>query len=440
MDFMRVSVVRKRWAAVAVVAATVALAATGLAWHWPGAGAGAAGMLRTAGRVSGLLAALTLLGGAALSLRVPGSDRGFGGLPRLFRLHHWLGFVALLAVLAHPLLLAFAAIPESLPGASEVLFPPPADAAVWLGWLGLLAMLVFLAPSFRFFGRPPYARWKRIHLLSALAVLAGLAHVFALSAVPLWERWLFGVLGVAAMGAILWRKALGPWLGGARGSVAAVTELADRVVEISLAVPAFRAFRPGQFIYLSIDHPCMGAARNEEHPFTLSSAPDERLLRVAVKNLGDATAAMQTLPGGAPVWVDGPYGDFFERLAPERAELWIAGGIGIAPFVSRVRGLAAAQTSCDARLIYCTNDRTRAYYLAELEALATRIRGLGVVPHFLVHEGNLSADFIRRASPVVGESEAYVCGPPGLVDLVRQVLRDEGVPSELIHCEAFDFL
>ena len=62
-----------------------------------------------AGRVTGVLGLSALLVTAAMCVRLPGLDRWFGGLPRLWLLHRRLGFSAFMLILAHVLLLAFAA-------------------------------------------------------------------------------------------------------------------------------------------------------------------------------------------------------------------------------------------------------------------------------------------------------------------------------------------
>lgn len=128
------------------------------------------------GHASGILALALMLLAAAVSLRVPGSDRPFGGLTRLWRVHHWLGYWAFILVMVHVLALALAALPVSLEAAVALLVPPPVQVAFWLGWLAWLALVIFLAPTFGFFGRPHYQRWKRLHLVSAVALLLALAH------------------------------------------------------------------------------------------------------------------------------------------------------------------------------------------------------------------------------------------------------------------------
>lgn len=63
-------------------------------------------------------------------------------------------------------------------------------------------------------------------------------------------------------------------------------------------------------------------------------------LRFGIKDLGDASHALQTVTPETRVLIEGPYGEFFERRFPQRDMLWLGGGIGITPFVGGAwRGL-----------------------------------------------------------------------------------------------------
>src|SRR6056297_3663607 len=132
---------------------------------------GLAGVLDALGRAAGIVGLTMLLLAAALSARVPGFDRWFGGLTRLWKTHHRLGAGSLVLLLCHPVLLSLAQTANGLEAASGLLFPPFRDWQVWAGWAALLLMMVFLAPSFAFFGRPEYRRWKRLHRLAGPAVI-----------------------------------------------------------------------------------------------------------------------------------------------------------------------------------------------------------------------------------------------------------------------------
>ncbi|HSP57547.1 MAG TPA: ferredoxin reductase family protein [Halomonas sp.] len=402
---------------------------------WPDNDAG--DWLAWTGRATGILGLAMLLLAAATSIRVPGWDRPFGGLARLWRLHHGLGFGAFVLLMVHALSLALAAVPLGLPVAVEVLFPPFSRGAIWLGWLAWLMMVIFLAPSFGFFGRPRYQAWKRLHLVSAVALLLALAHALPLAG-EAWPWWLLGMSGLAA---IAWRK-----LGSRRARLAyridTVKPLARGVVELVLAPVGRRlVHEPGQFVYLTPLDEALAAGRGEEHPYTITSAPADERLRIGIKDLGDASHALQSVSTGSMAQVEGPYGDFFGRHPPGRHRLWFGGGIGITPFVGGARDLMA-RGSVDGQvlLIYLANRGERAYYLDELESIAERLAGFSVVVHYYLERGALDVAFLVEHCPDFAGREIHLCGPPAMNAHLMRLLAGQGVPRSCIHSEVLDFL
>ncbi len=404
---------------------------------------GTAAALAAAGRGAGLYGLALLLLAAVLSARIPRLDRLFGGLTDLWSLHHVLGGFSLVLLMAHPLLLGLAASVDGVTAATGVLMPPLRDWASWSGWAALLMMMVFLAPSFRFFGRPAYERWKKLHRLAAPAVVLALLHAGQFGALlpgPVYLA-LLGVLGAAAIASFVWHFGLARRLGRLRYRVDRVIAVANNVVELVLA-PAGRRrldYEAGQFVYLTPFDDRLEAGLGEEHPYTLTSRPGDPELRVAVKALGDATRALQSIRPGSPVRVEGPYGCFFPPH-PERAELWIAGGIGIAPFLGRLRTLAESGSVHDIRLIYCVQDEARARFADELAAKAEVLDWFSLDMHYFYRLGPLSEDFVAAHCADVAERDAFVCGPPPLDRLARGLLQRLGVPRSRIHHESFELL
>jgi predicted ferric reductase len=96
-------------------------------------------------------------------------------------------------------------------------------------------------------------------------------------------------------------------------------------------------FSPGQFAYLSVDCTQGCGVSHEFHPYTLDSDPLDRKVSVAVKALGDDSARLLHVRPGNKATLEGPYGNLFKKVGPTEAQLWIAGGIGITPFISLLR-------------------------------------------------------------------------------------------------------
>lgn len=421
-------------------ALAVIIPAIVLGLHWPlwvelTSGDGPR-FLRSLGRLAGVLGLVLMVMAGISSVRLPGVDRWFGGLPRLWHVHRWMGFVGFILVLLHAWSMMFSDVSQSLSVALSTAFPPLRDWVIWIGWLGLTLTVCFLAPTFGFFGRLHYQRWKRLHLLSAPALLAALTHTVPLS--RLWPLWL--VLGTAAFMAIGWRKLLSPRFGRKNWTVDGVETLVPGVVELVLS-PQDQPlrFEAGQFVYMTPWDDALSAGLGEEHPYTVSSAPDDAKLRLGIKDLGDASHALQTIGVGSRVQIEGPYGDFFKRQCPDRGQLWLGGGIGITPFVSAARSLAPHRPY-DIHLFYLAEDESRAYYLNELKACASRTTGFDVKEHWYRQEGPISPAFLKHHCPDFARREVYLCGPPGMVNHLIPLLRSAGIEPLALHSEVFDFL
>ena len=112
-------------------------------------------------------------------------------------------------------------------------------------------------------------------------------------------------------------------------------------------------YNPGQFVYLSF------TSLSEPHPFSIANYDEEnRLLKFFIRQSGDYTFLLKdVVKEGEKVDVTGPYGEFdFTnssshnknnkdlRVNQEIPQLWIAGGIGITPFIARLEYLALINT------------------------------------------------------------------------------------------------
>lgn len=410
------------------------------AFHAPPASSAPGDWLNFLGRIAGIAGFGMLLVAAAVSFRLPGVDRWFGGLTKLWNTHHLLGCGAFLLLLVHPLLLAMAAVPLSLSVAIGVLFPPDGGGAVWLGWIALVSMMVFMAPSLGFFGPPKYQRWKSIHRLSAVTAVFGLVHTLALSRSieSPYSEWLWWTLATLALAALAYGLILARWRHRYPYRVSVVHRVAPNVVELSLeALARPMAYRAGQFVYLCHQQRNLHG-RGEEHPYTLSSSPDEAVLRVAVKDLGDASRALQSVVPGTAVALTGPYGDFFPQSSGR--ELWIAGGIGITPFLGRLRWLAGRGEAVDIGLIYCVQDEARALFVEELRQLNATLPGFNLTVHYFYQHGPLSSDFLRYHCRDIASREVYICGPGPLLQLARDLALANGVSRRRLHTEEFNLL
>lgn len=352
-----------------------------------------------------------------------------GGIERITRWHHGSGVAAYLLLTMHPLALAAAGWAESPHVAWAIISPFAESWPVWLGWGGLCLLMLGLATTF--LSRLPYGAWRRLHGLLGIGALLGFGHILqmGISAGAL-------LVTAAAVLLLLWR-ALRIDLGTAAKPyvVQSVRSVAQAMVEVSLrplAIPI--ESRPGQFVLVAFFRGPRYRGCGEFHPYTVSGAGKDHEFRIGVKALGDCTTCMQSLEAGVAARVQGPFGEFLSHL-PARPRLWVAGGIGITPFLGYLRSRPIDQPT---HLVYLYRGDEDAAYLDELKALADRSPDLALI-------AQATGAGLPDLAPLVPSTEAlvdhecYVCGPPGLVKAVAQLLTARGVPGERIHFERFDF-
>jgi predicted ferric reductase len=289
----------------------------------------------------------------------------------------------------------------------------------------------------------PYDKWKLSHKALGLVLLGGAVHMWFVEGTRglpvsiaenagLWG-YMTGLVGVGLVGAVYKTIVLPLWPT-PRYTVTGVERLNDDVVEVELTPQGeLLDFVPGQFVFVTIHGDDF---TNEAHPYTLCGRADAETLTITVKALGDYTTRLyESLEPGVEATLEGPYGCFDYRDGGDR-QIWIAGGVGVAPFLSWARNLAPDSAAApDVDFYYCVHDRTDAVYRDEFEALAQGLPTVDVALVCSVEAGHLHA---RDLGDVSG-TDVFMCGPRRLTQDLRRQLRQRGVPNARIHFEDFEF-
>lgn len=399
------------------------------------------GLATWAGRMTGLLAEVLVLSMVLLTARVPWLERAVGQ-DRLVRWHRWLAPSALVALVAHPLLLALGYgrslgswWPALLSLGSTTL-----DAVA-----GTALFMVAAVTSVRFVRRRlPYEGWHLLHLSTYAAVLVVFAHqLSAGSAVlqgALVRGWWTAQLVLVLTAATVFRVGL-PLLRSARHGlrVTGVRREGRDVVTVTVAGRDLDRLtaRGGQFLvwrFLDATHWWRA------HPFSLSAAPTGGQLRLTAREVGDGTRALARLRPGTRVLVEGPYGVLTADARTRDRVLLIGAGLGIAPIRALLEDLPP---EVDAVVLHRASAPADAVHQGELTALATSR------PRTTVHlvtgprgaaddpDGPLGPLPLRALVPDLASRDVYLCGPPGLTARLLGTLRQLGVPADRIHYESF---
>jgi predicted ferric reductase len=222
-------------------------------------------------------------------------------------------------------------------------------------------------------------------------------------------------------------------------TVVAVHRLDESVTEIVMEPQAEKMqYIPGQFIFVSFKK---GGVKSETHPFSISSAPHEPQLRITVKALGDYTATLPNLAVGATARIEGPFGSFSYQHVQNKKHIWIAGGIGITPFLNMARSLEVSpEAGYVVDFYYSTRTKQEMIFLPELLAIAKTYPSLRIIPFNADEQGFLSMDVVASMSGGVDGKDIFVCGPPAMMHSVLAQCAVKKVPPQLIHSEEFKLL
>ncbi|WP_374590184.1 ferric reductase-like transmembrane domain-containing protein [Aquabacterium sp.] len=400
---------------------------------------------------SGVIAIGVMSVAMLLALRPKWLEPHLGGLDKMYRLHKWLGMTALVVSVLH---WWWAKGTKWMVGWGWLVRPArkpaPAETLGALeGWLrsqrGLAesvgewafyaaVVLIVLALVKRF----PYHLFAKTHKYLALAYLALAYHSAVLAKSGYWAQPVGWVLAALLLGgcvaAVL---SLAGKIGAARkvqGTIASITDYpALNVLETAVVLnEGWRGHAAGQFAFVTSDQ------REGAHPYSIASAwnPADRRLVFITKALGDHTRRLRDrLKVGLPVTVEGPYGCFnFEDSQPR--QIWVGAGIGITPFIARLKQRAATPDATLIDLFHPTAD----FDQSAIDHLTKDSAAAGVRLHLLVSskDGRLNGERIRAAVPEWQSASIWFCGPSGFGQSLRADFLAHGLPPERFHQELFE--
>jgi propane monooxygenase reductase subunit len=198
-------------------------------------------------------------------------------------------------------------------------------------------------------------------------------------------------------------------------------------------------FKPGQYVDIAIPG-------DEQHHRSFSMAntstsPDELEFMIKLYPGGRFSGLLAdgAVKPGDELRVTGPYGVFTLRSSSSRRLLFIGGGAGMAPILSLLRSLAETGSERDAIYYYGARTEADLFHLDEIGALPARF-----VPALSENSDNgwagesgLITDVIDRLEGDVSEVDAYICGPPPMVEAAIALLEARGVPEAHIYFDKF---
>jgi benzoate/toluate 1,2-dioxygenase reductase component len=216
----------------------------------------------------------------------------------------------------------------------------------------------------------------------------------------------------------------------------------DRLSETTIAFSLDRAgaftFLPGQYVNVVVP------GTDQRRSYSFSSPPDTEPLSFLVRNIPPgvmSTYLREKAVPGTPVEFIGPAGSFYLREI-KRPLLFLAGGTGLAPFLSMLGKIAETGSAHPIHLVYGVTNDVDLVGVERLEEFATKI------PSFTFSTCVAAADSAHPRKGYVmthveashlngGDVDVYLCGPPAMVDAVRTWLGEQSMTPANFYYEKF---
>jgi predicted ferric reductase len=421
-----------------------AIAVIVLWWKDAGQIQGLGGYMTAAGDLLGLLSGYSVIILVALMARIPPLERGIGG-DRLARWHAMGGRYTIGLISGHVVTIVWgytaSAKTNVVSETKTMLTTLPDVLMATVAWILLLGIALVSARAVR--RRMRYETWYYLHFYTYLAVALAFSHQFAVGpsfVSSLATRFWWAAMYVLVAALVVWFRIVTPIYSFVRHDfrVAGVRQEGQGVISIYIGGKHLNELsaQAGQFFRWRF---LTRGLWWQSHPYSLSAAPGNEVMRITVKALGDHSRSLADLQPGTRIFAEGPYGALTAESASTsgRGSVLIAGGVGITPLRALLATLPGRIT-----LVYRASKPRDVVFRNELEAIA---RDRGVAVHYLIgSRAELGGDPLNPRTltglvPGLHRQDVYVCGPPGMTDAAVDAVAEAGVPKRRIHHESFEF-
>lgn len=361
-------------------------------------------------------------------------EEAFGGLDRAYRFHHKAGVWSFNLLLVHlaAILISYGLLTSSI--AADIF----GNLAYLMGLIAFVLMAVIIITII--YSKIKYRNFTLIQKFFAIPYGFGIYHILIVNSdISRYAPLRLFMFALVALGGLAWayREFLYARLAPqASYLIKSIEDKKADITEITLA-PKDKGralkFKPGQFAYFSFRSRKISS---EQHPFSFASAPGNDELVFAAKRLGDFTLTLKDAAPGDEVVAYGPYGKFFDGFDADADNIFIAGGIGITPFLSELRRDARRKNTM---LFYSTRSEDDCAYGDELFALSSHPSSFRYHFHDSNRRGYLTTDIIEKRAGGLAGKTLYLCGPATMIRSIAQGLASRQVPAEKIVFEEFSY-
>lgn len=223
----------------------------------------------------------------------------------------------------------------------------------------------------------------------------------------------------------------------------------DDIIERTYNVKSYRFSRPSSFDYVAGQYVIIFLPNGNEgllkKPLTISSSPTEDFIEVTKKFTQghEFSNAMASINVGDELEFDAPYGQFVLEENQHKIAM-LSGGIGITPFRSMSRYVIDSGLDTEITLFYGNKTSKDIVFKEEFETMENENKQFKIVntltqpdSNWKGHTGRIDAKLIKDELPDYAQRLFYLCGPPGMMNAMQDLLHELGVTKEKIMVEKF---
>jgi ferredoxin-NADP reductase len=225
-------------------------------------------------------------------------------------------------------------------------------------------------------------------------------------------------------------------------------EIAEGTMAFYFERPAGFEFKPGQSIDLTLVNPPETDAEGNTRAFSIASAPSGPDLMIATRMRDTAfKRVLRKMPLQTEVEIEGPSGSFTLHRNSAKAAVFLAGGIGITPFLSIVQQATRDKLPHQLYLFYSNRRPEDAPFIALLQDLTEQNPNFHFIPtmtqmkdsqkEWSGEKGFIDRDMIAKHVSALQGPIYYLAGPPAMVTAMRQALASAGIDEDDLRSEEF---
>ena len=393
--------------------------------------------------LTGSIAIVYMVMSMVLSVRFSVVNNYAGGLDKAYLIHKWVGIWAFVASIIHwftetwfiNIAKALFSLPPKVKGTSNIsefaknIYHIGNDMVEYAFYVFVIVLVIALLK------RIPYHIFRYVHKLIPVLFLFAAYHAFTIQIKGQW----FGSLGsyilsivilIGVVCAIIDLLQLAGYKHKVYGTVEKIEyNQQNNTISINIKTQEPFKFSAGQYVFLRF------GSLKEPHPFSIAGYDkDSNITKFIIKELGDYTASLKNnVKVEDVVIMEGPYGTF--TFNSDNQQVWVAGGIGITPFIARLEYLVSSGKKVDnVDFFYSAHGENP---FVEVEKLSKRA---GVRFHYrnTAKDGRLNFDMIKEKIKDIKDTSLWYCGPAAFGETLQKSAAACGISKKDIHYDSFD--